>query len=172
MIARYFRLLSCLKFQISLLPVWDMNPTYGQKTGGLLAIHRYDRKSPTNHFFRRTKPARMTKLNALFHRSLIQRTITLVVAVFALNFNSIAASTAVFGAWGLLTGCGIYNAFRLPSHEPWAQVIIPLGGGIALLSWTGLGGGDLSVDVLGHLGGFLFGGILGAITASLKLRRL
>jgi rhomboid protease GluP len=87
-------------------------------------------------------------------------------------FTSIGASTAVFGAWGLLTGCGIYNAFRLPSHEPWAQVIIPLGGGIALLSWTGLGGGDLNVDVLGHLSGFLCGGILGAITAAIKLRRL
>lgn len=87
-------------------------------------------------------------------------------------YTSIGASTAVFGAWGLLTGCGVYIAFRSPDHEPWAQVIIPLGGGIALLGWLGMGGGDSSIDVLGHVFGFFSGGVLGALTAAVKLHRL
>jgi rhomboid protease GluP len=71
------------------------------------------------------------------------------------RYTALGASTAVFGALGLLTGGGILLAFLTPERAPWARVIVPLGGGVALLGWLGVG--DVGTDVLAHAGGFLFG---------------
>jgi len=85
-------------------------------------------------------------------------------------FHSLGASTAVFGALGILTGYGIYVAFKLPPAAPWAPVILPLGGGVALLGWFGAGGA--TTDVLGHMLGFASGWVLGIAAAWWRLREI
>lgn len=82
--------------------------------------------------------------------------------------TSLGASTLVFGGLGLLTGFGFYVAFRMPSASPWASVLAPVGGGIALLGLTGAGGPE--VDVLAHLTGFAAGLPAGAAAAWWRLR--
>ena len=82
---------------------------------------------------------------------------------------SIGASTAVFGALGLLAGYGFYLAFRFPASSPWKSVLVPLGGGLALLGLNGSGGAN--TDLLAHLFGFLSGTVLGFGAGWWRLRR-
>jgi len=84
------------------------------------------------------------------------------------KYTALGASTAVFGALGLLTGGGILLAFLAPERAPWARVIVPLGGGVALLGWLGVGGAG--TDVLAHANGFLAGLALGFPALALRLR--
>jgi membrane associated rhomboid family serine protease len=70
---------------------------------------------------------------------------------------AIGASTAVFGAVGLLSGYAWRQ--RLTLRERWLYRWAPLIGGVSLLA--ALGAGDAHVDVLGHLLGFLAGVLLG-----------
>lgn len=72
-------------------------------------------------------------------------------------FRSVGASTAVFGALGLLTGLGIRFAWF--GHRSLRPLVAPVGGGLMLLAWLGAGGPD--VDILGHLFGFGAGLVLG-----------
>jgi len=82
-------------------------------------------------------------------------------------FQAIGASTAVFGALGLITGAGILT--RRPTHQRLASLLVPLAGGFALFGWLGLGGPG--VDMLGHAAGFASGVILGmTAVAAGKLR--
>jgi membrane associated rhomboid family serine protease len=83
-------------------------------------------------------------------------------------FQSIGASTAVFGALGILTGYGVYVALAFPQTSPWRAVLLPVGGGVALLGWFGAGGVD--TDVGGHLAGFGCGLALGFAAAWWRLR--
>jgi len=87
-----------------------------------------------------------------------------------LPISSIGASTAVFSALGLLTGYGLLIAIRLPVAVPWSSVMAPIGGGIALLAWSGAGGPE--VDVLAHVVGFAVGAVLGAISGVRQATRL
>ena len=74
---------------------------------------------------------------------------------------SIGASTSVFGAVGMLGGLGLARRGRrkVPRRRAW----VPVAAALALLAMLGSGGE--SVDVLAHLFGFLFGGVLGLIFA-------
>ena len=74
---------------------------------------------------------------------------------------SIGASTSVFGAVGMLGGLGLARRGRrkVPRRRAW----VPVAAALALLAMLGSGGE--SVDVLAHLFGFLFGGILGLLFA-------
>jgi len=81
---------------------------------------------------------------------------------------SLGASTAVFGALGSLTGYGFYVAFRCPENSPWKSVLVPLGGGVALLGYFGSGGEN--TDTLAHLFGFLSGAALGTAASWWRLR--
>ncbi|HXV82942.1 MAG TPA: rhomboid family intramembrane serine protease [Candidatus Binatia bacterium] len=74
---------------------------------------------------------------------------------------SIGASTAVFGAVGMLGGLGLAARGRgkVPKRRAW----LPVAAALALLAMLGAGGEQ--VDVLAHLFGFLFGGILGFLFA-------
>jgi rhomboid protease GluP len=74
---------------------------------------------------------------------------------------SVGASTAVFGAVGLLGGRGV--ALRIRRGEIGMRMWVPIAAGLALVAM--LGTGDRS-DVWAHLFGFLSGGFLG-IPASL-----
>jgi len=76
-------------------------------------------------------------------------------------FRSIGASTATFGALGLLVGQGLVSAWRARHYRQLRGLIVPLGVGLALLGWFGAGGGD--TDVLGHVFGWSAGVVLGAV---------
>ncbi len=84
---------------------------------------------------------------------------------------SIGASTAVFGALGLLTGVGLWVALT-ESTQSWTMPrwFIPIFGGITLLGLIGIGDGSLNglVDVAAHISGFLCGLMLGMIGAAFQ----
>lgn len=70
---------------------------------------------------------------------------------------SIGASTAVFGAIGLLAGFQVVRVKQTTRRLKTAW--LPLAGGLALLGM--LGSGDVSVDIMAHLFGFFCGILLG-----------
>jgi rhomboid protease GluP len=74
---------------------------------------------------------------------------------------SVGASTSVFGAVGMLGGLGLarHGRRKVPGRRAW----IPVTAALALLAMLGTGGER--VDVLAHLFGFLFGGVLGVLFA-------
>ncbi|MDP4880289.1 MAG: rhomboid family intramembrane serine protease [Opitutales bacterium] len=80
---------------------------------------------------------------------------------------SIGASTAVFGALGLLTGIGVWVALAEPDQR-WTlpRWLVPVFGGFTLLGLIGVGDGlDGLVDVAAHISGFLCGLVLGLVGA-------
>jgi rhomboid protease GluP len=79
---------------------------------------------------------------------------------------SIGASSAVFGAVGMLGGLGLARGGRRKraKHRAWMRIAAAL----ALLAMLGTGGER--VDVLAHLFGFLFGGVLGVLFAFVTSR--
>lgn len=89
-------------------------------------------------------------------------------AMRAPEFQSIGASTAVFGALGLLATViwrtGYYH------HGTWRRAVAPLFAAFALFAFTGTGG--LRTDVLAHLCGLLCGAALGLGISALPLRLL
>ena len=70
---------------------------------------------------------------------------------------SIGASTAVFGAVGILATHRFLKKFRLPGRQ--MRAWLPLGAGLAILGF--LGSGE-HTDITAHLFGFMAGLILGA----------
>jgi rhomboid protease GluP len=97
--------------------------------------------------------------NAFYHR------------VSGVEHGSLGASTAVFGAIGLLA------ATQLVLHRgdsrrarTWLEIAAPIVGGFALLGTLGSGSGDGRTDLGAHLFGFLSGVLLG-LGAALPLRR-
>lgn len=77
----------------------------------------------------------------------------------------IGASTACFGALGLLAAHGVATHLRraAPWRDLWRQAWIPLGGGLAMLSMTGAAPGT---DIMAHLFGFMAGIALGLPAAA------
>jgi membrane associated rhomboid family serine protease len=77
---------------------------------------------------------------------------------------SIGASTAVFGALGLLTGVGVWASVSAPDRRLLLpRWLLPLFGGLTLLGLFGVGEGN--VDVAAHISGFLCGVVLGGLGA-------
>jgi membrane associated rhomboid family serine protease len=74
---------------------------------------------------------------------------------------SIGASTAIFGAIGVLGGHGLIRRRREPA--PGRGVWMPFAAALALLAMLGTGTGR--TDVLAHLFGFFFGAVLGVPVA-------
>jgi rhomboid protease GluP len=74
---------------------------------------------------------------------------------------SIGASTAIFGAVGMLGGLGMVRRRRRAMRK--RRVWLPFAAALALLAMLGTGGPR--VDILAHLFGFLFGGVLGILFA-------
>ena len=74
-------------------------------------------------------------------------------------FRSLGASTAVFGALGLLVGTGLDVAWRERSYRRGLQAFVPLLAGLILFSIHGIGGPG--TDVMAHIWGLFFGIILG-----------
>lgn len=73
---------------------------------------------------------------------------------------SVGASTAVFGAIGILAAYQFIKKYRLPGQR--MKAWLPLGGGLALL---GILGSGQHVDVMAHLLGFVAGIVLGTLYA-------
>lgn len=76
---------------------------------------------------------------------------------------SLGASTAVFGALGILSGHGLAEMFRYRAGLPWARVTAPIVGGFILLGWLGSGGGAPNTDVMAHVFGFGSGVVAGVV---------
>jgi membrane associated rhomboid family serine protease len=89
-------------------------------------------------------------------------------ALRASEFQSIGASTAVFGALGLL-GTVVWRAGYY-HHRSWRRAVAPLFAAFALFAFTGTGG--LRTDVLAHLCGLVCGAALGIAISALPLRFL
>lgn len=85
-------------------------------------------------------------------------------------FASLGASTAVFGALGILTGVAVYQVGRDRPGPRSFRNLVPLGGGLVLLSWLGVGS-DPRTDVTGHVCGFAAGILLGVAAAWWRSRR-
>ncbi len=91
---------------------------------------------------------------------------------FPEEHRSMGASTAVFGALGLLVGDALGQLCQRRQGRSWWRWILPLGAGVSLLAYLGAGEGKASVDVLAHLSGFFVGLPLGFAVALLQpLRR-
>ena len=83
---------------------------------------------------------------------------------------SLGASTAVFGALGILVGCQVATLFALHRRPRRRDVLVPIGAGLALLAFLGTGGEHSRVDYMAHFWGFLAGNVLGALAMLLRLR--
>lgn len=77
------------------------------------------------------------------------------------SFVSIGASTAVFGALGILCGLAFAALLRMGARLPWAKTTAPVVAGVILLGWLGGGSMDSNTDVLGHISGFACGLVSG-----------
>ena len=84
------------------------------------------------------------------------------------SFVSLGASTAVFGALGILTGIGFATMLKSRTGLPWAKVTAPLVAGIILLGWLGGGQAGGNTDVFGHVFGFGSGLTAGLVVAKLS----
>jgi membrane associated rhomboid family serine protease len=91
----------------------------------------------------------------------------LTAVVHVAPHSAVGASTALFGALGILAGlqCGTRRRRRTPKPRAW----VPLAAGLALLALLGTGE---NADVAAHLFGFAAGVPLGAVTGLLTLRPL
>lgn len=84
------------------------------------------------------------------------------------HFSSLGASTAVFGALGILSGTGIIENIREPVRMPWVRVTAPLLAGVVLLGWLGGAAPGSNTDVFGHVFGFCAGVVAGAVCRYLE----
>jgi membrane associated rhomboid family serine protease len=81
-------------------------------------------------------------------------------------YRSLGASTAVFGALGLLTGGAIRLVYRGNHPFRWRSLFVPVAAGLTVLGLYGAG--DQRVDVVAHVTGFAAGLILGFCGTSRK----
>jgi len=84
--------------------------------------------------------------------------------------SSIGASTAVFGALGLLVGAEFVARLRLQHTRNRWQLVIPLGAGLAFLAFLGVGEEGRNVDFMAHLWGLVAGVPLGAALAAARVK--
>jgi membrane associated rhomboid family serine protease len=96
------------------------------------------------------------------------------------SHRAVGASTAVFAALGLLAAHAWRSRFSL--RQRWVRRWGPLIAGVILLGWLGSGGGDASdpfspapaersIDLMGHVGGFVMGALLGVFAALPSTKR-
>ena len=78
--------------------------------------------------------------------------------VYGYGHSSIGASTAVFGALGLLSSYQFLKKIKTPGTK--FQALMPLGAGLALLAFLG---SSSHTDIMAHLFGFLSGVLLGLV---------
>jgi membrane associated rhomboid family serine protease len=85
--------------------------------------------------------------------------------------SSIGASTAVFGGLGMLMAWELVDRLRSPRNRGMWPLLVPIGGGLALLAYLGVGDETANrVDYMAHLWGFVAGCGLGAVLALVRAR--
>ena len=84
------------------------------------------------------------------------------------SFLSIGASTAVFGALGILCGLAFASTLRSRLRLPWLRTAAPVIAGVVLLGWLGGGSEGGNTDVLGHVFGFSSGLAAGILCGALS----
>jgi len=85
--------------------------------------------------------------------------LAIAAAYFPGPYRSLGASTAIFGALGLLTGRAARVAAGARRPHGWRSFFVPLAAGMVVLALHGAGGPP--VDVLAHGMGFIAGTIMG-----------
>ena len=84
---------------------------------------------------------------------------------------SIGSSTAVFGALGLLVSTDFMTRVSSPHTRSRWHLLLPLGAGLALLAYLGVGEEEHSrTDYMAHLWGFCAGLALGAFATIARIR--
>jgi membrane associated rhomboid family serine protease len=84
---------------------------------------------------------------------------------------SIGASTACFGALGLLVGGELLARWQEPGTRHRWQLIVPLGAGLALLAFLGVGDEGKNIDYMAHCWGFVVGFSEGVLARVLCVRQ-
>jgi membrane associated rhomboid family serine protease len=87
---------------------------------------------------------------------------------FSEPYRSLGASTAIFGALGLLTGRALRAARAAPQGRPWRSILIPVGAAFTLFMLHGIG--DVHTDAGAHATGFVVGLALGAARPATPLQ--
>jgi len=84
---------------------------------------------------------------------------------------SIGASTAVFGALGILVGAEfVVRLSSAHTRSRW-QLVLPIGAGLALLAYLGIGDEEhKNIDFMAHLWGFVAGLPIGGACRGLKAK--
>jgi hypothetical protein len=83
---------------------------------------------------------------------------------------SIGASTACFGALGILVGAELLARWMEPQQRSAWQLILPLGAGLGLLAYLGVGDEGKTVDFMAHGWGFAVGIGEGVVAGGLRLK--
>ncbi len=92
------------------------------------------------------------------------------VVTYPEPFVSLGASTAGFGALGLLVGLGLVENFSKGTRSSWMRTFAPLLAGLVLLGWLGGAEAGSNTDVFGHVFGFLAGSVFGVFSAICNTR--
>jgi membrane associated rhomboid family serine protease len=83
---------------------------------------------------------------------------------------SLGASTACFGALGILVGVELFVRWREPHTRGRWQLILPIGAGLALLAFLGVGEEGRNIDYMAHCWGFVAGLAEGALAEACRLK--
>jgi membrane associated rhomboid family serine protease len=83
---------------------------------------------------------------------------------------SIGASTAVFGALGILVGAEFVARLSSARTRSRWQLVLPIGAGLALLAFLGVGDEKKNIDFMAHFWGFTAGLPLGAAGGWLRVK--
>ena len=84
--------------------------------------------------------------------------------------DSIGASTACFGALGILVGVELTARLKDAHGRSLWQLVLPVGAGLALLAYLGVGDEGKNIDYMAHCWGFLAGGALGILAAACRVK--
>ena len=86
------------------------------------------------------------------------------------SHDSIGASTACFGALGILVGAELFARWSQPHQRNTWQLILPIGAGLGLLAYLGVGEEGKNIDYMAHGWGFVVGLVEGVAAMALHLR--
>lgn len=84
------------------------------------------------------------------------------------HVRALGASTAVFGALGLLVGSGLHQVWQARSYRPGIRALGPLMAGVMIFTMNGIGGPG--TDTMAHLTGMFCGMVLGLAVATVLAR--
>jgi len=84
--------------------------------------------------------------------------------------GTIGASTACFGALGILMGAEVFARWREPHTRSWWQMVLPLGAGLGLLAFFGVGEVEKNIDFMAHGWGFVVGAVEGVVLEGLRVK--